>query len=176
MYCVSFVATTDMGLFYLHCSNPQLVGYTDTCYLSDSHKGRSQTEYLFTYNNTAISWRSVKQTIFATSSNHSEMIAIHEASRECVWLRSVIQHIQEKCGLSSIKESLTTLYEDNVACITQIRGGYIKIVVNYYNGGFYRTYMFRMDSETLLKFAELFSFTYCNYFIHLQWMISATAY
>jgi hypothetical protein len=118
--------TTDMRLFYSHCSNPQLVGYADACYLSDPHKGRSQTWYLFTYGNTAISWRSVKQTISATSSNHSEIIAIHEASRECVWLRSVIQHIQEKCGLSSIKGSPTILYEDNVACITQIRGGYIK--------------------------------------------------
>jgi hypothetical protein len=66
------------------------------------------------------------QTISATSSNHSEIIAIHEASRECVWLRSVIQHILEKCGLFSIKDNPTILYEDNAACITQIRGGYIK--------------------------------------------------
>ena len=44
----------DMGLFYPHCSNPQLVGYVDVGYLSDSHKGRSQTGYLFTYGNTAI--------------------------------------------------------------------------------------------------------------------------
>ena len=86
----------DMGLFYPHCSNPQLVGYVDVGYLSDSHKGRSQTGYLFTYGNSAISWRSVKQTISATSSNHSEIIAMHEASRDCVWLRSVIQHIQKK--------------------------------------------------------------------------------
>ena len=63
--------TTDMGLFYLHCSNPQLVEYTDTGYLSDSHKGRSQTGYLFNCGNTSISWRSVKQTISATSLNHS---------------------------------------------------------------------------------------------------------
>uniref|UniRef100_A0A2N9HZ23 Reverse transcriptase Ty1/copia-type domain-containing protein n=1 Tax=Fagus sylvatica TaxID=28930 RepID=A0A2N9HZ23_FAGSY len=117
---------TDMGLFYLNKSNSQLVGYADAGYLSDPHKGRSQTGYLFTCGNTAISWRSVKQTISATSSNHSEIIAIHEASRECVWLRSVIQHIQEKCGLSSIKDNPTILYEDNAACITQIRGGYIK--------------------------------------------------
>jgi hypothetical protein len=61
-----------------------------------------------------------------TSSNHSEIIAIHEASRECIWLRSLIQHIREKCGLSTIKDSPTILYEDNAACITQIRGGYIK--------------------------------------------------
>ena len=85
--------TTDMRLFYSSCSNPQLVRYADACYLSDPHKGRSQTWYLFTYSNTAISWRFVKQTISATSSNHSEIIAIHEVSRECVWLRSVIWHI-----------------------------------------------------------------------------------
>ena len=115
-----------MGLFYPHWSNPQLVGYADAGYLLDPLKGRSQTGYLFTYGNTAILWKSVKQTISTTSSNHSEIIAIYEASRECVWLRLVIQHIQEKCGLSSIKRSPTILYEDNAACITQIKGGYIK--------------------------------------------------
>ena len=66
------------------------------------------------------------QKISATSSNHLEIIAIHEASRECVWLRSIIQHIQEQCGLSSIKGSPTIVYENNAACFTQIRRGYIK--------------------------------------------------
>ena len=60
------------------------------------------------------------------SSNHLEIIAIHEASRKCIWLRSMIQHIQESCGLSSIKDSPTTLFEDNVAFIAQIKGRYIK--------------------------------------------------
>jgi hypothetical protein len=110
-----------MGLFYSRGSNSQLVGYADAGFLSDPHKGRSQTGYLFTCGNTAISWRSVKQTLVATSSNHSEIIAIHEASRECIWLRSLIQHIREKCGLSTINDSPTILYEDNAACITQIR-------------------------------------------------------
>uniref|UniRef100_A0A5B7AVP6 Copia protein n=1 Tax=Davidia involucrata TaxID=16924 RepID=A0A5B7AVP6_DAVIN len=62
----------------------------------------------------------------ATSSNHSEILALYEASRECIWLRSMVQHIRESCGLSSIKDSPTTLYEDNAACIAQIKGGYIK--------------------------------------------------
>jgi hypothetical protein len=118
--------TTDMGLFYSKGSNSQLIGYADVGFLSDPHKGRSQTRYLFTCRSTAISWRSVKQTLVATFSNHSKIIAIHEASRECIWLRTLIQHIREKCGLSTIKDSPTILYEDNVACITQIRGGYIK--------------------------------------------------
>ena len=52
--------TTDMRLFNPNCSNPQLIGHADAGYLSDLHKGRSQTEYLFSYGNTAISWRSIK--------------------------------------------------------------------------------------------------------------------
>ncbi|XP_060216728.1 secreted RxLR effector protein 161-like [Lycium barbarum] len=73
--------TIDMG-FYSNESNSQLIGYADAGYLSDPHKGRSQTGYLFTCGGTAISWRSTKQTMVATSSNHAKIIAIHEASRE----------------------------------------------------------------------------------------------
>ena len=76
--------TSDMGLFYYKAMEPQLLDYADARYLSDPHKARSQTGYIFTYGNTAISWRSVKQTMVATSSNHSKILAMHEASRECV--------------------------------------------------------------------------------------------
>ena len=62
----------------------------------------------------------------ATSSNHSELLAIHEASRECMWLRSMIQHIRDSSGLSPISNTTTSLYEDNTACIAQLKGGYIK--------------------------------------------------
>ncbi|WJZ84460.1 hypothetical protein VitviT2T_004063 [Vitis vinifera] len=67
--------TTDMGLFYSKESKQQLLGYADIGYLSDPHKGRSQTGYVFNCNDTAISWRSVKQTMVATSSNHLEILA-----------------------------------------------------------------------------------------------------
>ena len=73
-----------MGLFYSMESKQQLFGYANVGYISDPHKGRSQTGYVFNCNGTAISWRSVKQTIVATSSNHSEILAIHEVSRECI--------------------------------------------------------------------------------------------
>ena len=118
--------TMDMGLFYSNTPNKNLIGYADAGYLSDPHNGRSQTGYLFTYGGTAISWRSMKQTIAATSSNHAEILAIHEASRECVWLRSVIKHILESCGLSSGKIIPMIIYEDNTACIAQLKDGYIK--------------------------------------------------
>ena len=37
-----------------------------------------------------------------------------------------MQHIRETCNLSFNKESPTVLYEDNAACIAQLKGGYIK--------------------------------------------------
>ena len=67
----------------------------------------------------------MKQTIAATSSNHSEILAIHEASREVVWLRSMTQHIRSDCGMVECKEP-TVIFEDNAACIAQLKDGYIK--------------------------------------------------
>ena len=98
-----------------------MLRYADAKYLSDRYKGKSQTWYVFNYNGTTISWRSIKQTMVATLSNHSKILATHEASHECVWLRSMIQHIQETCGLPSIRSNATVLHEDNVACIAQIK-------------------------------------------------------
>ncbi|GAV64027.1 hypothetical protein CFOL_v3_07545 [Cephalotus follicularis] len=118
--------STDMGLFYLRGTKSTLIGYGDAGYLSDPHKARSQIGYIFTFCDTAISWRSTKQTMTTTSLNHSKILTIHEASRECIWLRSMIQHIQESCGLSSIRNNPTVIYEDNAAYITQLKGGYIK--------------------------------------------------
>ena len=61
---------SDMGLYYSKESKSQLIGYADAEYISNSHKAQSQTGYVFTYGGTTISWRSVKQTMVATSSNH----------------------------------------------------------------------------------------------------------
>ena len=69
--------------------------YVDARYLSNPYKAQSQKGYVFTYGGMTISWRSIKQTMVATSSNHLKILAIHEANHECIWLRSVIQHIQE---------------------------------------------------------------------------------
>ena len=60
-----------------------------------------------------------------TSSNHVEIFAIRETSRECVLLRSLTQYICEICGLSHSKNFLMILYEENTSCTTQIKGGYI---------------------------------------------------
>ncbi|XP_070677961.1 secreted RxLR effector protein 161-like [Malus domestica] len=61
-------STTDLGLFYTYESSSvtapygsridsRLVGYADAGYLFDPHMARSQTGYVFTFRDTAISYR-----------------------------------------------------------------------------------------------------------------------
>jgi hypothetical protein len=74
-----FYGTRDMRLFYRKDTKSKLVGYADVGYFSDLHKARSQSRYVFTYGGTVISWRSTKQTLTATSTNHAELIALYDA-------------------------------------------------------------------------------------------------
>jgi hypothetical protein len=104
--------TKDLGHFYKRSNDPSLIGYTDAGYLSDPHNGRSQTGFVFLQGGTAISWKSSKQTLVTTSTNHSEIIALFEASRECVWLRRMVNHILTTYGFGSL-DSPTIIYEDN---------------------------------------------------------------
>ncbi|XP_070055366.1 secreted RxLR effector protein 161-like [Nicotiana tomentosiformis] len=71
--------TLDMSLFYANKDSANIVGYADACYLSDSHKSRSQTGYVFICGVNVISLCPTKQSIVSTFSNHAEIIAIHEA-------------------------------------------------------------------------------------------------
>ena len=80
---------------------------------------------MFTCGDIVISWRYTKQSIVATSSNHVEVIAIHEASREYVWLRSMIHLIREKYGVKYDNLPII-LYRDNASCIAHLNGGFIK--------------------------------------------------
>jgi hypothetical protein len=74
-------------------------------------------------------WKSSKQTLVATSTNHSEIVAFFEASRECVCLRRMVNHILTTCGIGSLN-SPTIIYKDNSACVVQMDTCYIKSNIN----------------------------------------------
>jgi hypothetical protein len=95
--------TRDLSLFYGRNQDPTLIGYTYDVYLSNPHNVRSQTGFVFLQGGTTISWKSSKQNLIATSTNHSEIIALYEASHECVWLRRMINHKRHACGIGSIQ-------------------------------------------------------------------------
>jgi hypothetical protein len=48
--------------------------------------------------------------------NHSKIIVLYDASRECGWLRRMIDHIQKSCGIGVI-ELPTIINEDNTSCV-----------------------------------------------------------
>jgi hypothetical protein len=75
---------------------------------------------VFLHGETAISWKSAKRNLIATSTDHSEIITLYEASRECVWLRRVINHIETSCDICAL-ESPTIIYEDNAVCVAQMQ-------------------------------------------------------
>ena len=52
--------TIDLGLLYSKTPQNELIGYADAGYLSDPHKAKSQTGYVFTCGGTIVSWRSTK--------------------------------------------------------------------------------------------------------------------
>ena len=92
--------------------------------MSDPYKAHSQIGYVFTIENTTISWRCTKQILLATSSNRIELIAL--ITRECIWLSVVIEYIRSISGLSFINDVPTTIHKDNDACIDQMKKWYIK--------------------------------------------------
>jgi hypothetical protein len=89
------MALRIFGLFFQKINDPNLVGYADAGYMSDPHNARSQKNFVFFHGETTISWKSSKQTLVATSTNRSEIIALYEASRECAWLRILISPIEQ---------------------------------------------------------------------------------
>jgi hypothetical protein len=117
--------TRDLGLFYSRNQDPILLGYTDAGYLLDPHNGRSQTGSVFLQGGTTISWKSSKQTLVSTSTDHSEIIALYETSHECVWLRRMINHIVQSSGIG-VLDTPTIIFEDNLAYVTQMKSCYIK--------------------------------------------------
>jgi hypothetical protein len=120
--------TPDLGFFYQKNQDPSLISYTDAGYLSDLHNTRSHTGFVFLHGGMTISRKSIKQTLVATSTNHSKIIALYEAARECAWLRRVINHVQSSCGIEPIG-SPAIIYEDNDACVAQMQPGYVKSIV-----------------------------------------------
>jgi len=128
-----------MSLFYPNDSKLDLMGYADTSYLSNPHNGRSldlmgyaDTGSLSNpHNGQSLDLMGYADTGYLSDPHicsHVVAQKFHgdETSRECVWLRSIIQHVRQTCGLSLKNMKPTTIYEDNSACISQLKEGCIK--------------------------------------------------
>ncbi|XP_057808557.1 secreted RxLR effector protein 161-like [Salvia miltiorrhiza] len=69
--------------------NP-LVGFVDSDYASYEDNRRSQTGYIFSLYGTAISWKSMLQSVVTLSTTEAEYMAMTEAVKEGVWLKGML--------------------------------------------------------------------------------------
>ena len=79
---------------YRQTDNLDVIGYSDSDFAGcvDSH--RSTSGYIFMMVGGAISWRSVKQTLTATSTMEVEFVSCFEATSHGVWLKSFISGLK----------------------------------------------------------------------------------
>ena len=92
----------------------------------DPNACKSQTGYVFLKCGAPISWKSTKQTVTITFTNHAELLAFHEAARECVWLRTMERIVNQQCHIQEEGTKPTVIFEDIVACIRHMSSGFIK--------------------------------------------------
>lgn len=88
--------TTDLGIEYGANDNEfsHINGYCDASFDDDPDNSRSTTGQIFMYNGGSISHQSKKQPIVALSTMESELIAISEATREAMFLKSLFEELE----------------------------------------------------------------------------------
>ena len=100
-------------LMYRRTNNLEVIGYFDVDFAGCVDSRKSTSGYIFMLASGAVSWRSAKQTLTATSTMEAEFVSCFEATSHGVWLKSFIS------GLSivdSISRPLR-LYCDNSAAV-----------------------------------------------------------
>ncbi|GKB59695.1 hypothetical protein Tco_0915881 [Tanacetum coccineum] len=91
--------------------------YTDVGYLTDAGDLKSQTGYVFILNRGVVDWKSIKQSIFATSSTDDRYIAAFDALKEVVWIRKFIFGL----GVVLTIEEPINMYCDNTGAIAIVK-------------------------------------------------------
>ncbi|RVW88542.1 Retrovirus-related Pol polyprotein from transposon TNT 1-94 [Vitis vinifera] len=88
-----------VGMLGRYLSNPEIVGYSDSNFARCLDSRRSTLGYIFMLAGGAVSWKSVKQTLIASSIMEAEFIACYEASNHGIWLRNFITRLRIVDGI-----------------------------------------------------------------------------
>ncbi|RVX00432.1 Retrovirus-related Pol polyprotein from transposon TNT 1-94 [Vitis vinifera] len=104
--------TKDYNLMYRRTSNLEVVGYSYSNFVGYVDLRKSTSGYIFILVGRAISWRSVKQTLTATSTMKVEFISCFEATSHGVWLKSFISELRV---MDSMSRSLSIYCDNSVA-------------------------------------------------------------
>lgn len=92
---------------------PVLRGYVDASWGEELDTRLSQTGFVFTLGNAAISWKSKLQRFVALSSTEAEYVALSAAVRDALFLRNLLGDL---CPAAA---GCVTIFEDNQSTIKQ---------------------------------------------------------
>ncbi|GAC1660287.1 MAG: hypothetical protein PVS3B3_30240 [Ktedonobacteraceae bacterium] len=92
----------------------KLIGYSDANWGNDINTRKSTSGYVFYLGEGVICWSSKRQATVALSSTEAEYMALTHATKEAIWLRTLLEE------LGYVQET-TTIYEDNQSSIALAR-------------------------------------------------------
>ena len=88
-------------------------GYSDASYADDRSNRRSTAGYVFCLSSGAVSWCSKQQSVVALSTTEAEYIALTQAAKEAMWLRT----LQRDLYPLTLNSGPMLIYEDNQGAI-----------------------------------------------------------
>ena len=101
--------TKGLMLTYERSDTLEIVGYSDSDFAGCVDTEKSTSGYIFTLANGAISWKSSKQTVTASSTMYVEFVACYEAIGQILWFKKFVPGLRV---VDSIEKPLK-LYCDN---------------------------------------------------------------
>ena len=104
--------TKDFILRFRRSDSLEITGYSDSDFVGGNDSRKSTFGYLSMLAGGAISWKSAKQTIIASSTMEAEFVACFEATVHGLWLRNFISGL----GIVDSISKPLRIYCDNFAC------------------------------------------------------------
>ena len=106
--------TKDLMLTYWRTDILEVVGFNDSDYAGYVDDKNSTYGYIFMMTEGAISWKSIKQTLTASSTMEAEYMACYKVTCHVIWLQNFISALEV---VHSISKPLK-LFFDNPAVIS----------------------------------------------------------
>jgi len=105
--------TKDYMLTSKRSNHLEVIGYSDSDFVGCVDSRKSTFSYLFLLAGGAISWKSAKQTIIASSTMEAEFVACFEATVHGLWLQNFISGL----GIVDTITKPLKIYCDNSAAV-----------------------------------------------------------
>ena len=105
--------TKDYMLMYKRLDHLEVIGYSDSDYAGCVDTRKSTFGYIFLLAGAAVSWKSAKQSVIATSTMEAEFVACFEATIQALWLRNFVTRFNLVDTISRPMQ----IYCDNTAAV-----------------------------------------------------------